>query len=134
MVELKLKKINKPKKGAIENDINWLCNSLCLSSGRDTEFTSTKIISDILNKLSENEKVFSEGIANDLGLKQGLVNHHLRNLIDSGIVVREKKQIFIKGGSLKESIIEMRQDVLSMFENIEKMAEEIDENIGIHNR
>ncbi len=134
MAELKLKKINKPKKGDVEKDIDWFCDSLCLSSGRDTEFTSTKIISDILNKISEHEKVFSEEIAKDLGLKQGLVNHHLRNLIDSGIIIRKKKQIFIKGGSLKEAVIEMRRDVLSTFEDIEKMAGEIDNEIGIHNR
>jgi len=134
MAELKLKKINKPKKGNVQKDIDWFCDSLCLSSGRDTEFTSTKIISDILSKISEHEKVFSEGIAEDLDLKQGLVNHHLRNLIDSGIVIREKKQIFIRGGSLKEAIIEMRREALSMFDNIEKIAEEIDNEIGIHNR
>ena len=134
MVELKLKKINKPKKGDVEKDINWFCDSLCLSSGRDIEFTSTKIISDILNKISKHKKIFSESIAEDLNLKQGLVNHHLRNLIDSGMIVREKKQIFIRGGSLKEAVIEMRRDALAILESIEKMAEEIDGGMGVYNR
>ena len=35
---------------------------------------------------------------------------------------------------LKEAIIGVRRDALSIFDNIEKIAEEIDNEIGIHNR
>ncbi len=134
MSELKIKKINKPKKGDVEEDIGWFCSSLGLCSGRDTEFTSTRIITDILNKIAEDERVFSESIARDVGITQGLVNHHLRNLINAGVLVREKKQISIKGGSLKQAIKEMRRKALNMLEDIEEMAEEIDNELGIENR
>jgi len=131
---LKLKKINKPKKGNSIKDINWLCESLCLISGRDTDLNSTKIITEILKTISKHKKVYSEDLAKDLNLKLGLINYHIRNLIDSGILIRKNKQIFIKGGSLKESIKEIRTNYLLVLDDIEIIAEEIDSNFGIHNR
>lgn len=134
MATLKLKKIDKPAKGDLEEDITWFCDSLGLSSGRDTESVSNRIMSDILKKVSEQENISSDRIAEDLDVKKGLVNHHLRNLIDSGIIRREKKQILIRGGSLKAAVHEIRRETLNTLEDIEKIAREIDNELGIMSR
>ncbi len=131
---LKLKKINKPEKGSSNKDINWFCKSLCLISGRDIDSNSNKIITRILKTVSKHEKVYSEELARDLDLKLGLINYHIRNLIDSGILIRKNKQIFLRGGSLKEAIKEIRENSLSILEDIEIIAEEIDSSFGINNR
>ncbi len=134
MKKIKIKKINKPKKEELDRDITWLCNSLCLSSGRDTEYTSEKIIKNILNKLSKKKKPVSKNIADDLDLTQDLVNYHLRKLIKAGVVVRKKKKITIRGGSLKQAVKEIKRDTKNMLKDIEKIAESIDEKLGIENR
>ena len=49
-------------------------------------------------------------------------------------MVRERKQILIRGGSLTEAVKEIRKDALRILDTIETIAEEIDEEIGLKNR
>jgi predicted transcriptional regulator len=67
-------------------------------------------------------------------MKISRVNHHLRNLNDSGLVYRKKRLIYLRGGSLKAAVKEMRKDSERIFDELEYMAEEIDSRIGIKNR
>lgn len=128
---LKIRKLDKPKKENVNNDINWLCDSLGLSSGRDTLATRNRILYNIIKKKSNKESISSEVISSDLGISQGLVNHHVRKLIDGGIIRRRKGKILIRGGSLKQAIKEMKRDAVFALEDIEDIAEEIDEELGI---
>ena len=134
MAQVILKQYNKPTKDNVEKDIKWLCDSFGISSGRDTSFTSNRIVADILKQAAEQKRIFSETIADNLKLGQNLINHHLRNLINSGLIIRERKQILIRGGSLKEAVKEIRKDALRILDSIELIAEEIDEELGIKNR
>jgi predicted transcriptional regulator len=134
MPELKLKSINKPVEDDLEKDINWVCNAFCLSSGRDTDSSANRIVVDILKKISNDEIIFSDTIADDLNMTRDLVNHHLRRLINQGVVVREKKQITIRGGSLKEAVLEIKKDAIRLFDSIETIADDIDVKLGISNR
>ena len=133
MKEVILRQYNKPR-DTLEEDIEWICDSFGLKSGRDTESTCNKIVLDILNQKSENERVTSETIANNLELTQNLINHHLRRLIKSGLIIRENKEILIRGGSIKEAVREIRNDTLRMLDAIEKIAEDIDDELNIKNR
>jgi predicted transcriptional regulator len=134
MYKFKLKKVNKPKKGNLDKDVYWLCESLCLSSGRDIGFTAVKIINEVLKNLSNDKRISSEIIAKDLKVSQGLVNHHLRNLIDAGILIRDKNQIFVNGGTLKEAVSTIKREINYVIEDIEQIAEDIDAELGFNNR
>ncbi len=134
MIKVILKQFDTPKEENLQKDIDWFCNSFGLCSGRDTLLTSNRIVSDILKQAAENKRIYSETIASDLSLNQNLINHHLRNLISSGLIIREKKQIHIRGGSLKEAVREIRKDALRILSSIEEVAEDIDEELGLKNR
>jgi len=129
-----LRHLEKPRVKSLEEDLLWLCNSFGFSSGRDTENISTRIIFSLLDKLSNDEITSSEALAKDLEMKISRVNHHLRNLNDSGLVYRKKRLIYLRGGSLKAAVKEMRKDSERIFDELEYMAEEIDSRIGIKNR
>ena len=129
-----LRHLEKPRVKSLEEDLLWFCNSFGFTSGRDIENTSTKIIFALLNKLSNDEVTSSEALAKDLEMKISRVNHHLRNLNDSGLVYRKKRLIYLRGGSLKAAVKEMRKDSERIFDELEYMAEEIDSRIGIKNR
>ncbi len=131
---LKIKQLDKPLNGEVEEDINWICDSLGLCSGRDVDSTTNKIIIEILEQRANLNPVSTNKLSEDLELKQGIINHHLRALINSGLIIRENKQIFIRGGSLKEAVKEMRRDALRLFEDIEEMAEIVDKELGLKNR
>ncbi|AKB53527.1 hypothetical protein MSBR2_1849 [Methanosarcina barkeri 227] len=88
----------------------------------------------MLDRLSNDEITSSEALAEDLEMKISRVNHHLRNLNDSGLLYRKKRLIYLRGGSLKAAVKEMRKDSERIFDELESIAEEIDLSIGIKNR
>lgn len=126
--------IDKPKDENLEEDIAWLCNSFGLSTGRDTEKMATRIMMDMLKMLSVEHRITSESLADNLEVRLSRVNHHLRNLIESGIIYRKKRLIYLRGGSLKAAVQEMRKDSERIFDDLEIMADEIDKKMGIKNR
>ena len=129
-----LRHLEKPRVKSLEEDLLWLCNSFGFSSGRDTENISTRIIFSLLDKLSNDEITSSEALAKDLEMKISRVNHHLWNLNDSGLLYRKKRLIYLRGGSLKAAVKEMRKDSERIFDELECIAGEIDSRIGIKNR
>ena len=132
--EIILRNIDKPHIKSLEEDLSWFCDSFGFSSGRDVENTATKIIFSLLDRLSNEEEISSEALAGDLDIKISRVNHHLRNLNDSGLLYRKKRLIYLRGGSLKAAVREMRKDSERIFDELENAAEEIDTIIGIKNR
>lgn len=129
-----LRYLEKPHVKSLEDDLLWLCDSFGFSSGRDTENTATRIVFSLLDKLSNDEITSSETLAEDLEIKISRVNHHLRNLNDSGLLYRKKRLVYLRGGSLKAAVKEMRRDSERIFDELESIAEEIDLRIGIKNR
>jgi predicted transcriptional regulator len=132
--EIILRNIEKPQIKSLEEDLLWFCDSFGFSAGRDTENTATRIIFSLLDKLSNDETVSSEDLAGDLEIKISRVNHHLRNLNDSGLLYRKKRLIYLRGGSLKAAVREMRKDSERILDELESIAEEIDPIMGLKNR
>ncbi|WP_094227953.1 winged helix-turn-helix transcriptional regulator [Methanolobus psychrotolerans] len=127
--------LEKPREKKLEEDVRWFCNSFGLSSGRDTENISTQIVLDLLQQLSGSEdKISSDAIAENLDVNLSRVNHHIRNLISAGLIYRQKRALFLRGGSLKAAVREMRKDSERIFQELEEIAEEIDEQMGLKNR
>lgn len=129
-----LRYLEKPHVKSLEDDLLWLCDSFGFSSGRDTENTATRIVFSLLDRLSNDQTTSSEALAEDLEIKISRVNHHLRNLNDSGLLYRKKRLVYLRGGSLKAAVKEMRKDSERIFDELESIAEEIDLRIGIKNR
>jgi predicted transcriptional regulator len=76
-------------------------------------------------------KVTSDIPATTLSIKLSRVNHHLRNFIDAGLVYRKKRSLYLRGGSLKAAVCEMRKDSEWIFDELEMMAEVIDDEVGL---
>ena len=132
--EIILRNIEKPQIKSLEEDLLWFCDSFGFSAGRDTENTATRIIFSLLDRLSNDENVSSEDLAGDLEMKISRINHHLRNLNDSGLLYRKKRLIYLRGGSLKAAVREMRKDSERILDELESIAEEIDSIMGLKNR
>ena len=129
-----LRKLEKPRIKSLEEDLLWFCDSFGFSSGRDTENTANQIIFSLLEKLSNDEMSSSEVLAEDLDMKTSRINHHLRNLNDSGLLYRKRRLIYLRGGSLKAAVREMRKDSERILDELESIAEEIDSIMGLKNR
>ncbi|KKG10906.1 hypothetical protein EO95_15990 [Methanosarcina sp. 1.H.T.1A.1] len=132
--QILLRNLEKPQIKSLEEDLLWFCDSFGFSSGRDTENTANRIIFSLLEKLSNDEISSSEILAEDLDMKISRINHHLRNLNDSGLLYRKKRLIYLRGGSLKAAVKEMRKDSERILDELENVAEEIDSMMGLKNR
>ena len=102
--EIILRNIEKPHIKSLDEDLLWFCDSFGFSSGRDLEKTATKIIFSLVDKLSNDELTSSEDLAGDLNITISRVNHHIRNLNDSGLLYRKKHFTISAGGSLKAAV------------------------------
>lgn len=129
-----LRNIEKPREKNERTDMGWICSSLGVSSGRDIHHISTQILSDLLRRSVVEPHISSENLADDLVISSSRVNHHVRNLMDSGIVYRQKRCIYVRGGSLLRAVESLRKDANVVFDELETMAKEIDNSLGIKNR
>src|SRR3989344_5706299 len=126
-----IRDLDKPRVEKVEDDIKWICESLGFTSGRDIEDTSFKILNEMLEQFKRNDIVATEEIAKSLRIEAPTVNHHIRNLMETGFVFREKRKIALRGGSISAAIDEMRRDSDKMFERIMEVARKIDEEFGL---
>lgn len=121
-----LNNIPRPPSNGIHDETYWLCDTLGLSAGRDIEDLSIRIVLHLLEESSKKEGVTSEHLADRLDITVGRVNHHLRNLVRSGVVYRERRLVYLRGRTLRESVRELRRDAERIFDELEKVASEID--------
>ncbi len=121
-----LRKINRPRRSRMDDELEWLCESLGFCRGRDIDSISKQIVSCLMNPRYIEEGVTSEELARRLDMPLSRVNHHLRNLIDAGFVYRAKRKIYLRGGSVKSAVEELRKDADRIFNDLEQIAEEMD--------
>ena len=132
--QLTLRHLERPQEKYIEKDIEWVCESLGLNAGRDIERMSPRIMSMFLKRFSVERAVPSEELAGDLVVTAARINHHVRNLVDSGLVYREKKLIVLRGGSLRAAIEELKEDTERIFDRLLHIAQDVDQQLGLKNR
>ncbi len=129
-----LRNLQRPKEIDVTDDIEWLGNSFGFSAGRDTEKITSQILRNVLQEVASEGSTSTENIAEDLDLSIQRVNYHLRTLMDAGFLFREKRLIFVRQGSVKSAVEEMRRDANRIFDNLSKIGGEIDEILGFRNR
>jgi len=129
-----LRDLQKPRNINLNEDIEWLGNSFGFSAGRETERIMFQVLQTALQKIAGEGFTSTENISDHLDISIQRVNYHLRTLMESGFLFREKRLIFIRHGSVKAAIEEMRRDANRIFDNLSKMGGEIDEALGLRNR
>ncbi len=129
-----LRNIPRSTRNDILTDTYWLCDSLGLSAGRDTDNISSRIIFELLSKYHDISGVPAEQLASGIGISQSRINHHIRNLALIGMVYRKKKKICIRGGSMQEAVSQLRKDADRIFDELESAAIAIDEYMDMKDR
>ncbi|WML66880.1 MAG: hypothetical protein METHP_00346 [Methanoregula sp. SKADARSKE-2] len=129
-----LRQIERPARIQKDEDLYWFCDSLGVDNGRDVHHIATRVILSLLENLPATRGIPVEQIAEDLVASSPRVNHHIRNLIDTGLVYRHKQKIYIRGSSLRSMVQEIRKDTLRILDDLELAAAEIDEAYGLGNR
>ncbi len=126
MKKIIIQDIDKPKVNRVKEEVKWICDSLGLMSGRDLDDISFKIMYELLELFSEDNLISTDEVAKSLKIESPRVNHHVRGLMESGIIFREKRKIALRGGSLSAAIEEMRRDSDMMFSRLLEVSKRID--------
>lgn len=120
-------RIRRGLEGNVNNDLQWLGNSLGLFGLRDKDSSCFRIFITLVKKADNH--LSSDKIAERLSLSRGTVVHHLTRLIDSGIAIREKEGYILREQSLLRLIEDLKRDTESVFAELQEVAKEIDERI-----
>lgn len=128
---IKLKRLETPPPGDIKSDIDFICKSFGYFSQRDKNSTAGKIFRLLVKETSGNTSgLTSDQIADRLDLSRGAIVYHLNSFISAGLVVRDRNTYRLRSQSLQKSIEEIRQDTQRIFNEMLKIAEAIDEELG----
>lgn len=129
--KITLQNIDKPKNRKSKNEVEWVCTSLGLVKGRDTENISFKIMYELLNLFSNEDLISTNKISKSLKIDPSNVNHHIRKLTESGIILREKRKIKLRGGSLSAAIEEIKRDSETIFNKLLETSKKIDKSFNL---
>ena len=78
-----------------------------------------------------NRAMSSDDIADALKLSRGTVVHHLNKLIESGLVLYDGRQYWLRDNNLELLIDELRRDTERGLDDLQKAAKEIDQLLGL---
>lgn len=120
---------HKPRTENVNEDLQWLGQSLGLLNMRDKDKSCFRIFIELLKSAKRQESISSEELAYKLDLSRGTVVHHINKLIDSGIVIPMRNKYILRVDTLKGLIEELRSDLEKTLTELSDIAEKIDQTI-----
>ncbi|MBU0627678.1 MAG: HTH domain-containing protein [Nanoarchaeota archaeon] len=121
----------KPVERAINEELQWFGDSLGLFNLRDKDKSCFRVFIELLKSTKRKQAVSSDDLAYRLNLTRGTVIHHINKLMESGIVVYEKKKYLLRVDNLKQLVEEIRKDIDRTCLDLREVAEEIDRRLGL---
>ena len=123
--------IRKPSRKNINEELQWLGSSLGLFNLRDKDKSCFRIFIELVKSAKTKKPLTSDDIAANLSLSRGTVIHHIRKLIDAGIVVHNKNQYLLRVDSVQELIKEVEKDLQRSMDSLKDIASDIDGWLGL---
>lgn len=118
--------IKKPKQKDINQDLQWFSKSIGLISKRDKERSCFRIFIELL----KSEKgLTSDEIADFSNLTRATTIHHLKNLIETGIVKKEKNRYYLIERDLEGLIKKIENNIEITLRELKEIAKYLDKEI-----
>ncbi len=122
---------SKPAEKDINKELQWLGVSLGLFNLRDKDKSCFRIFIELLKAAKSRNPITSDELAAKLGITRGTIVHHLNKLMDSGIVVPQRKGYMLRVENLSELIGELERDVNRICEDLKIIAADIDKKMSL---
>ncbi len=127
-------KLREPTEKQVDQDIEWICNSLGFVTPRDQDKTAFKIIKALVKSAKQEKGMSSEELSKIVEPTIGSVIYHLKKLMKSGLVVKLESGYELRMNSLLSTLDEVQKEVNMTLEDIKKVAKDIDDQVGLENR
>ena len=131
MRELNLVKIKKPTGNDPNRHSIWLCESLGLITKRDKNMNCFKVFSEIVKANKEKKYLTSNDINRIVKISRSNVVHYLNKLINSGLIMKVGNKYELRENNLILLISEIEKDAALIFEDLKKIALEVDRGLGL---
>jgi predicted transcriptional regulator len=124
----------KPNEENVNDELQWLCDSLGLFGERDKDkscFRMFVVLLRALNASNKTEGMTSDEISEKVGLSRGTVVHHLHKLMGSGLVINDRSRYMLRVNNLSALIEEVERDLLRTMNELRDAAKDIDDRLEL---
>lgn len=129
-----VKKLREPIEKKLDEDIEWVCNSLGFLTPRDQDKTAYKILKALIKSAKKGEGLTSEELTEHVEPTVGSVIYHLKKMIKAGLVVKLDSTYELRMKSFFKTIDEIEREIVNTLGDIKKIALDIDSTIGLEHR
>ncbi len=129
-----IRKLREPTEKQLDKDIEWICNSFGFITPRDQDKTAFIILKALIKSAKENKGLTSEELAELVEPTIGSVIYHLKKLMKAGLVVKLDSTYELRMQSLLATIEEIEKEISLTLADIKKIAEDIDNKVGLEHR
>jgi biotin operon repressor len=124
-------KIQRPTSKNVNDELQFLGNSLGLFNLRDKDKSCFRVFIELLKAAKRKQPISSDELAYRLKLTRGTVIHHINKLQEAGIVVHDGTRYFLRVDKLQALIAEIKRDVMRTCDDLQEIAKMIDEELGL---
>jgi predicted transcriptional regulator len=128
-MRIRIIRAKKPAERTVDAELEWLCSSLGFCEDIDRDRTASAIFRKLLESTYQGRPLRSDDLAEQVGKSRGAVVNHLNKLMNAGLVVRHGTRYELREQTLRNTLLEMRRDMERMLQDMENIAQEIDENM-----
>lgn len=130
-VRITIVKTGRPEKDNLNQELQYLGESLGLFSERDKNKSCFRIFIALIKSLKTGRQLTSDEIAEQTNLSRGTVIHHLNRLMESGIVVSQKNYYMLAVDNIEELVDLARNNIMKTFDNLKSAAKNIDKKLEL---
>jgi predicted transcriptional regulator len=118
--------VKKPKQKDLNQDLQWFSKSIGLIGIRDKEKSCFRIFVELL----KSEKgLTSDEIADFSNLARATAVHHIKNLIESGIVEKRNNRYYLVDKNLEGIVKRIERDIECTLIELKEVAKYLDKEI-----
>jgi len=129
-----IRKLREPTEKQLDKDIEWVCNSFGFITPRDQDKTAFKILKALIKVAKDSKGLTSEELTELVEPTIGSVIYHLKKLRKAGLVVKLDSTYELRMNSLLTTIEEIEKEISTTLADIKKIAEDIDNKVGLEHR
>lgn len=124
-------RVRRPAKSSVNQQLQWLGASLGLFSIRDREQSCFRLFIELLKAAKRGQGMTSDELAFSLHLSRGTVVHHLKHLIDAGMVIHSEGRYMLRSDNLRSLVNELQKDINRTWDDLKEIAADVDERLGL---
>jgi hypothetical protein len=109
---------------SLDDEIDWIYQ--CLGLGDERDDVGKLVFRAIVKAGKTGQGISSRDIMQFGEVTQAAIIYHLNLFQRSGLVVKERRNYFLRATTLEQTLIEMEEDTRRRFEHLRKIGKKID--------